>query len=256
MDIGTAKPSRQERAEIRHYMIDLVDPANEFSVSEFRSEGRKVMESHDGPLIVSGGSGLHFRALVDPLTFAPTDPGVRDELEQADLGGLVEELVAADPGAGSLVDLANKRRVVRAVEISRLGGGTPTERFHTAEGDNVRNYRPEVGFEGYGIDPEEALAERVAARLRRMQSEGLVDEVASLRGRMGRTARAAIGYREIASALERGTNLDEAFAEVEANTLKLARRQRTWFRRDPRIRWIPWDPDPAAIADQIMGVME
>ncbi|MFB3050973.1 MAG: tRNA (adenosine(37)-N6)-dimethylallyltransferase, partial [Acidimicrobiia bacterium] len=124
MDIGTAKPSVIERRGIRHHMIDVVDPESEFSVAEFRRQGRAVMNSADSPLIITGGSGLHFRALVDPMSFAPTDPTLRSELEGSQLADLVAELKTADPEVGSHVDLANPRRVIRAVEILRLSGET------------------------------------------------------------------------------------------------------------------------------------
>ncbi len=115
LDIGTAKPTIIERRGIPHHMVDLVEPSEEFSVAEFRQQGRRVMEAVSKPLIITGGSGLHFRSLVDPMTFAPTDPELRAELEATDLHELVEELTDADPEAGQHVDLANPRRVVRAV---------------------------------------------------------------------------------------------------------------------------------------------
>jgi tRNA dimethylallyltransferase len=94
------------------------------------------------------------------------------------------------------------------------------------------------------VDPGEGLDERIEARLRQMRSAGLVDEVRSLAPKMGRTARGAVGYREVLAALEGETTMDDAFARAAAGTKKLARKQRTWFQRDPRIRWIPWIDDP------------
>ena len=114
MDIGTAKPTVVERRGIRHHMIDVVDPEEEFSVADFRRMGREVMTTATRPLIVTGGSGLHFRALVDPMSFAPTEPGLRAELEDIELGDLVAELIASDPAAARHVDLSNRRRVIRA----------------------------------------------------------------------------------------------------------------------------------------------
>ncbi|MGB8361250.1 MAG: isopentenyl transferase family protein, partial [Acidimicrobiia bacterium] len=114
MDIGTAKPTIIERRGVTHHMIDVVEPEDEFSVAEFRRLARRVMVEADRPLIVAGGSGLHFRAVVDPMSFAPTDPELRAELEATPLDGLVDELRAVDEESGTRVDLANKRRVVRA----------------------------------------------------------------------------------------------------------------------------------------------
>ena len=245
MDIGTAKPTMLERRGIPHYLVDVADPGEEFSVARFRTLGRSVLAETTAPvLIITGGSGLHFRALVDPLSFAPTDPGLRSELEATDDGLLVEELLTVDPSARSIVDLANQRRVVRAIEIYRLTGETPSSRAGTALVEDVRRYVPEIEFSAVGIDPGGALEERVDLRLGRMRTSGLVDEVHSLSAALGRTARNAVGYKEILEALSGEVSFDDAFARAASNTKKLATKQRTWFQRDPRIRWIPWIDDP------------
>jgi tRNA dimethylallyltransferase len=244
MDIGTAKPTMLERRGIPHHLIDVVEPEDDFSAAEFRRLGRRVLsESRVPVLIITGGSGLHFRSLVDPMSFAPTDRELRAELEGREEGGLVEELLTVDPAARSYVDLANSRRVIRAVEIYQLTGETPSKRASTALAEDVRRYVPEVGFEAVGIDPDGALETRVDLRLARMREGGLIDEVRRLAPRLGRTARGAVGYREIISALDDEMPMDEAFARASTNTKKLARKQRTWFQRDPRIRWIPWIED-------------
>ena len=240
MDIGTAKPDVIEQRGIRHHMIDVVDPESDFSVAEFRRQARLVIASADSPIIITGGSGLHFRALVDPMSFAPTDTDLRSELEGVHLSDLVAELIAADTAAGSEVDLANRRRVVRAVEILRLSGETPSGRATTMEAEKLRDYRPEIDFTAIGLDAEDATETRVERRLAQMKEDGLTDEVRGLLDRMGRTARGAVGYRELADHLEGNTSEDDAYRLSAGNTKKLARRQRTWFRRDPRIRWIPW----------------
>lgn len=252
MDIGTAKPTVIERRGIPHHMIDIVEPSDEFSVAEFRRRGRSVMDSVERPLIIAGGSGLHFRALVDPMHFAPTDAGLRADLESCQIENLIEEITNVDPGAGDHVDLANPRRVVRAVEVFRLTGETPTDRAASESARAVRRYRSEVEFRAVGVDPGELLDARVEARLRSMRSGGLVDEVRGLRDRLGRTARGAVGYREILAHLAGEMSEDEAFEQAAQNTKKLAKRQRTWFQRDPRIRWIPWSPDVAERTDRAL----
>lgn len=245
MDIGTAKPTILERRGIVHHLIDVADPSEEFSVATFRRLGQQVLHETGSPaIVISGGSGLHFRALVDPLSFAPTDPEVRRDLEGQDTEQVVSELLEADPDAGAYVDMANPRRVIRAVEIHRLTGETPSERATSATAGDVRRYVPEIEFEAVGVDPGAELEERIDARLRQMRSAGLVDEVRSLAPKMGRTARGAVGYREVLAALEGEMSMDEAFERAAASTKKLARKQRTWFQRDPRIRWIPWIDDP------------
>lgn len=257
MDIGTAKPTLLERRGIPHHLIDVADPSEEFSVARFRTLGRGVLAGTTAPvIIITGGSGLHFRALVDPLSFAPTDPELRSELEAAEEGVLVEELLDIDPSAQSIVDLANQRRVVRALEIYRLTGETPSSRAGTALAEDVRRYVPEIEFSAVGIDPGSALEERVGLRLGRMRSSGLVDEVRSLSPTMGRTARSAVGYKEILEALAGDVSFDDAFARAASNTKKLARKQRTWFQRDPRIRWIPWIDDPDQRVHRILETFD
>ncbi len=257
MDIGTAKPTLLERRGIPHRMVDIVEPEDEFSVAEFRRLGREVIDGSDAPVIViSGGSGLHFRALVDPMSFAPTDAALRAELETADNAVLVEELLSVDAGAGAHVDLANPRRVMRAVEVSRLTGETPSGRARSALAEDVRRYVPEIGFEAVGIDPGSELDDRIRVRLEAMRGGGLVEEVKMLRGRLGRTARNGVGYREILDAFEGIADIDESFTRIEANTRRLARRQRTWFQRDPRIRWIPWIEDVDQRTERVLECFE
>ena len=253
MDIGTAKPSILERRGIAHRLVDIVEPEVEFSVAEFRRLGRQVLESSGAPVVVIvGGSGLHFRALVDPMSFAPTDRELRATLEQRDADELVQSLLGVDPLATSLVDLSNPRRVVRAVEIYELTGETPSMRAGTAVAEKVRRYVPEVGFEAIGLDPGTELEARIGRRLAGMREGGLVEEVRRLEDRLGRTAANAVGYREILGALRDEIPIDRAFAQALSNTKKLARRQRTWFQRDPRIRWIPWIDDTDARSRRVL----
>ena len=242
MDIGTAKPTSIERGAVPHHMVDVVGPEEEFTVTQFRAQAREIMAGLD-KVLITGGSGLHFRALVDLMSFAPTDRGLRAELETARIADLVGELTTVDPLAGRHVDLDNPRRVIRALEIYRITGDTPSDRAATAEAEKLRRYVAEIRFTAVGIDPGEVLGDRVEARMKQMREGGLVEEVRSLRGRLGRTAGTAVGYRELCNAFEGVISVDDAFAQATRNTMKLARKQRTWFQRDPRIRWIPWLDD-------------
>ena len=239
MDIGTAKPTRSERGRIHHYMIDVVEPEQPYTAAEFQREARALIMSGRHPLvIIAGGSGLHFRSVVDPLNFPPYDRRVRSEVEaEADP---VEALLEVDPLAGDMVDLSNPRRVVRALEIWRLTGLTPTARSVGEEAVAVQEFEPLYEFKAVGIDPGPALQERINARADHMRDAGLLDEVARLRGRLGPSAAAAVGYRQLTPVVEGRLDEEDAWRQIRLETLALAKRQRTFFRKDPRIHWVPW----------------
>ncbi|MGH8937674.1 MAG: tRNA (adenosine(37)-N6)-dimethylallyltransferase MiaA [Acidimicrobiia bacterium] len=246
MDIGTAKPGAAERARVPHHLIDLVEPEEPFTVAEFQAAGREVLERLEAettPALIVGGSGLHFRALVDPLRFPPTDPGLRRELEALPPGEARDTLVAADPAAGRHVDLANPRRVVRALEVFRLTGGTPSQLAALPEARAVREYRPAIRFRAVGLDPGEELEERVVDRLQAMLGAGLLEEVAGLADRLGPTARQAVGYKELLPVVWGRAALEEGIEAARRASLELARHQRSYFRRDPRVRWVRWSAD-------------
>jgi tRNA dimethylallyltransferase len=176
-------------------------------------------------------------------------------LEETPIEEVVAELRSIDPEADRNVDMANSRRVIRAVEIWRLSGERPSQRASSAEAEDLRRYVPEIEFTAVGVDPGDGLDQRVEARLEEMRSGGLVEEVSGLRQRLGRTARNAVGYREVLDALDGLCSIDESFERAARNTRKLARRQRTWFQRDPRIRWIPWFDDEASRIDRVLEAM-
>ena len=247
MDIGTAKPDAATCARVPHHLIDLVEPEESYSVAEYQSAGRTVLDALEAkgtPAVVAGGSGLHFRALVDPMSFAPTEPALRAALEAKPAADLVTELLGSDPEAAAHVDLANPRRVLRAVETIRLSGITPSQRAGTAEAEALRSYTPRLALVAVGLDPGDALEARVTARFDRMLDAGLLDEVGGLAPRLGRTARQAVGYKELIPVVDGGVSLEEGRAAAIQATLGLAKRQRTFFRRDPRIRWLTWHDDP------------
>jgi tRNA dimethylallyltransferase len=243
MDIGTAKPSHADRAEVPHELVDIADPDVDLSVPFFQRLAAERIIAQDRPILVVGGSGLHFRSIVDPLTFGPHDPEVRAAVEQLDRAVAVEKLVEADPAAGVHVDLRNPRRVVRALEVLELTGMGPSARAEQPEAIAVREYRPLRPFVGIGVDPGADISERVAARIDDMMAAGLMDEVAGLAPRLGRNASQAVGYAELLEVIAGRATLGDAVEAIGTNTMKLVRRQRTWFRRDPRITWLPPDID-------------
>ena len=259
MDIGTAKPSPADQAEVAHHMIDLVPPEVDYSVADFQRAGRRVMDdavSRHVPLVMAGGSGLYFRSLVDPLEFPPHDPSVRSEVDSVGHEAVVAELLSADPDAGAHIELANRRRVLRAVEILRLGGGTPSLRAARNKSGRVRNYQADVPFVAVAVDPGNGLADRVGRRMDAMIGAGLLDEVAGLDARLGRTASQAVGYRQLIPVVRGELDLEQGRADAVRATMALARRQRTYFGRDPRIRWLVWDESPQARCRAARRVIE
>lgn len=254
MDIGTAKPDPEERRRVRHHMIDVVDPEERFTVAEFRRMARRTLAGSQSELIlIVGGSGLHFRAVVDPMTFRPGDVEVRRAVLDTPLDDLVEELLDADPAAGEHVDLANPRRVQRSVESLRMDGLTPSARAATAERRQLDGYLPELDFIGFGLDRDD-VERAVAARLAQMRRRGFLDEVRNLAPRLGPTASQAVGYRQLLPVVRGERSDDEGFLAAERATMRLVKRQRTYFRRDPRLSWVDGsDPRLADLISEQVG---
>ncbi|MGH2682744.1 MAG: tRNA (adenosine(37)-N6)-dimethylallyltransferase MiaA [Actinomycetota bacterium] len=243
MDVGTAKPTLEQRAAVPHHLIDVADPAEPFSVARFQVLSRDALEairSRGHLALLVGGSGLYFRAVVDDLVFPGTDPATRAGLEReaAALGParMHARLREADPAAAAKIEPGNVRRTVRALEVAALTGRPFSHFSETWE----RLPPGRVRAAGIRLAPA-ILGERIKARVRRMiEEEGLVEEVRSLLdGGLGRflTSSQAIGYLEVAEHLRGAISLDEAARRAERRTKALARRQMAWFRRDPRIRW-------------------
>lgn len=261
MDVGTAKPSPEQRARVRHHLIDVVGPSEAFTVARYQALALAALEgiTHRGhPVLLAGGSGLYFRAVVDRLRFPATDPQTRAalEVEAAVLGGqaMHERLADLDPGAAAKIEPENVRRTLRALEVAAVTGrsfssfAAPWERF---DATRVRAAGLEL--------PREVLAKRIEARVGTMLEEGLVAEVAALvdRGFGGwLTATQAIGYAEFARHLAGELTLEEAVADTVKRTKELARRQMVWFRRDPRIRWFPvGEGGVGDLVDELVGYL-
>lgn len=243
MDIGTAKPTPEERRRVIHHMLDLVPPEEAYTVARFRADARRALEEATTPVVlIVGGSGLHFRSVVDPMRFRPGDPDVRARLQAVPLDVLVEELRGVDPEAERHVDLANPRRVVRAVETWRVGGITPTAWVNTPESRAYAEYRPEIDFVGFMLDRAD-LGRSIRKRLHAMRQAGFLDEVERLADRLGPTASQAVGYKQLLSVVRGETTVDQGFDAAERATVRLARRQRTFFRRDPRLEVLEGGPD-------------
>jgi tRNA dimethylallyltransferase len=246
MDIGTAKPTPAERAEVRHHLLDVADPSEDYAVARFQSDAREAIaaiEGRGGRALLVGGTGLYLRAVVDDLTIPGRWPHLRAELEAeaatAGAEALHRRLETLDPLAASRMEPTNARRVVRALEVT-LGSGRPFSSFGPGLG---RHRDTAVVLVGIALPPD-VVAERIVRRYEAQLAAGFVDEVRALAGRpagLSRTARQALGYKELLAHLAGELSLDEAVDLAVRRTRRFARRQRAWFRRDPRIRWI--DPD-------------
>ncbi len=242
MDIGTATPTVAERRGVPHWMIDVWDPAHAVSVAEFQRRAREeiegVLERGRLPVVV-GGSGLYVSAVLDDLRFPGTDPVLRarleDELESVGSAAMHSRLRAVDPAAADAILPSNGRRIVRALEVIELTGEPFTARLP----DPVEI----VPATRIGLDvPRDELDRRIADRVDAMWAAGFVDEVRRLSELPSApTASRALGYQQVLDLLEgRSTDEQARTATIEA-TRRFARRQQRWFRRDPRITWLPYD---------------
>ena len=255
MDIGTAKPSRAEQAAAPHHLIDLVGPDEDFDLPRFAAAAVGALAGIEGRghrALLVGGTGLYLRAVVDGFVPPGTFPAIRAELDgDPDTGALHRRLAEVDPVAAARMAPGNRRRVVRALEVS-LGAGRPFSSF----GPGL-DAHPPTRFVQAGVWlPRPVVAERIAARVGEMMAGGLVAEVAALAARPGglsRTASQALGYREVLAHLEGRGSVVEAADEAIRRTRAFARRQRVWFRRDPRITWYGTAENPFAVLPALLG---
>jgi tRNA dimethylallyltransferase len=255
MDIGTAKPTRAEQQAVRHHLLDLADPAEEWSLTRWAAAARAAIEDIEARgrrALLVGGTGLYFQAAVDDLRPPGRYPGVVRDLEQeADTGRLYYRLQTTDPVAAAKIEPGNRRRIVRALEVT-IGSGHPFSSYGpgmTAFPDRTGRW----GIAGVWL-PRPVIAARIHHRLGAMVEAGLVDEVRELVHRgMSRTARQALGYKEILEHLDGRLTLEEAVGRANRRTRAFARRQRVWWRRDPRVVWYGAADNPLAVISQILG---
>lgn len=244
MDIGTDKATPEMQARVPHHLLDLWPPSYDVTVAEFQAAARAAIEDVGGrgrlPVLV-GGSGLYFRAVVDELEFPPRSPEVRAALEtEAETAGaekLYLRLEQLDPDAAARMEPTNARRIVRALEVIELTGRP------FSENDAWDRYESRYDLAVAGLTrPRDDLYRRVEARVERMLERGLVAETEALaRAGMGRTARQALGYRQVIELSPEHPSLKD---EIVKATKRFARRQESWFRADPRVTWFECDPEP------------
>ncbi|MFW2513564.1 tRNA (adenosine(37)-N6)-dimethylallyltransferase MiaA [Demequina sp. SO4-13] len=258
MDIGTAKLPAGDRRGIPHHQLDTLDVTEDASVAGFQAAARAdidAIHARGRRAIVTGGSGLYVRALLDQFEFPPTDPAARARLEERAVregpGMLHRELAAVDPAAAARIPAQNAKRIVRALEVIELTGRPFSSTLPT--------HQYEIPAVQIGLELDnESLDPRIDERVNQMWDAGLVDEVRVLAEqglREGVTARRAVGYAETLRHLDGELEADQARDLVKVHTRRLARRQRKWFRPDPRVRWVAAPADSADVeraADEIL----
>lgn len=242
MDIGTAKPSETERGEVPHHLIDILEVTETASVAEFQARARAVIADLRGrgtvPILV-GGSALYTRAITDAFNFPGSDAvlraGLETELERVGVEELYARLTVLAPESAARIEPGNGRRIVRALEIRALTGGHQAVLPEwTYELDGVHQFGLELG--------RAELDSRIEARVEEMWRRGIVAEVENLipRGlREGRTASRAIGYRQVLAFLDGRCSEEDAKEDAKRATRRFFRKQLGWYRRDPRIVWLP-----------------
>lgn len=256
MDLATAKPTRAEQAEVSYHLIDLIEPDEEFTVAQYQSAARNAAAgvwALGGAVLYVGGTGLYGRAVLDNFEIPAQFVALRAQYEaraETELGSLYAELVELDPLAASRMEPTNARRIVRALEVT-VGSG----RAFSSYGAGLRTYGPaRVVQVGLRADFD-VLDQRVAQRFHDWLDAGLVDEVAALAASpkgLSRTARQAVGYRELLRHVEEGAALELCVDDAITQSRRLARRQRSWFQRDPRIEWFD---DPDAATQRLVAVL-
>ena len=254
MDIGTAKPPLEDQKEVPHHMINLVEPNVEFSLSEFQREAvstiRDIEKRGAIPLLV-GGTGLHLRAVIDNFEIPNQYPRIERELDsEVDTVKLHKLLTQVDPVAASRMENTNRRRILRALEVT-LGSGRPFSSY----GPGMQKYAP-TRFQMVALRWErEKINQRIDMRFNTQMEMGFFEEVCELTenyGILSRTARQALGYRQFLDHLNGNISLDEAIDIAKRQTKKFARRQERWFRRDPRIKWFDIGGNPLEVLPSLV----
>jgi tRNA dimethylallyltransferase len=242
MDIGTAKPSAHEQSLVPHYLIDVAEPSEEFSLSRFAELARAAITGIEGRgkrIILVGGTGLYVDTIIGELTLPGQFPDLKAELEQnPDTAALHAHLAKLDPVAALRMEPSNRRRIIRALEVT-VGSGQPFSSF----GPGLEAAQlAATGWQIIGLDTDRSvLAARIAERYQRQMADGFLDEVHTLHRTFGanlsRTAGQALGYRQLLEHVRGETTLVEALEAAQTATVSFAKRQQRWFRRNAAVDW-------------------
>ena len=258
MNIGTATPTIAEQEEIPHHIINIVDPSDEFALPLFQLAVKKALKEitdRGNRAVLVGGTGLHVRSVVDRLEIPPRFLSIRDEIELvSETSFLYRKLNDLDPTAAAKIEPGNRRRIVRALEVT-LGTGRPFSSF----GPGLDVYPPSP-FTQIGIRlPRDLNDLRIVDRYKKQIDDGFVEEVRNLVSdgrKLSKTASQALGYKQIISYIEGDNTLDEAIESAVSSTRRFARRQEKWFRRDPRIQWLDVKKDPLELLEEVIKVFD
>lgn len=256
MDIGTAKPTKQEMDGVPHHMLDVAEPGEAYSVSRYVEEATACVEDilSRGKLpVICGGTGLYIDGLIRGTDYQPagTDNGIREQLEEEWEAQGAEEmmarLAAVDPDSAARLHLSDKRRILRALEVYLATGETIT--VHNARTKAIPP-RYEAVMIGLNTEPRQILYDRIDRRVGVMLEQGLLQEVQSLLedGLLEGTAAQAIGYKELLAYFRGEMTLETAADLIRQKSRNYAKRQLTWFRRDERVKWIVYNAPEAAQA--------
>lgn len=257
MDIGTAKPTLDEMNGIKHYLISVISPEENFNVTLYKKEAENAMKDIFAkgkiPIIV-GGTGLYVSTLINGIEFSEVeeDKEYRAEMERlAEEKGndyLHEMLAKVDKAAAENINANNVRRVIRALEIYRLTGKTKTQLDEESRKELAYDYMV------YGIEtPREELYERINVRVDKMLEDGLVQEVKTLNSKykISKTALQGLGYKEVIEYLEGQISYDEMVSKIKQESRRYAKRQLTWFRREKQIKWCRLDAIVSTIVNDL-----
>lgn len=257
LDIGTAKPTAEERDRVPHHLVDVVGLSEPFDAARFVTLAREViadLSARGRVPILCGGTGLYINAWLGGLGSAPPpDPALRTELEGLDTAALLDELARKDPVTLDEIDVQNRRRLIRAVEVIRLTGRP----FSLQRARGPERGGAMLAGRAFGIDRDRSdLVDRIHRRVDRMFGDGLVAETAQRLTEglhENRTAMQAIGYRQVVEHLEGRRSLRETRELVQSKTRQFARRQRTWMTGQLDLEWLAVgrDEPPEATADRI-----
>jgi tRNA dimethylallyltransferase len=258
LDIGTAKPAPEELARVRHHLVDVAEVSEAFDAARFLHLARAAVadiQARGRMALLCGGTGLYFKAFLEGLGAAPpSDPKLRAAIRATPLPDLLRELAERDPAAFERIDRQNPRRVIRAVEVIRLTG-KPFSQQRAEWGPAWA--QPTAGLPFFGLTRSaEDLRRRIVTRVDDMFNRGLVAETERLLARglaQNEIAMQALGYRQVAEHLQGIRSLPETIELVKIRTRQFAKRQMTWFRRQPPLTWIHLtaNESPADVVERI-----